>query len=149
MKSEEHTSLIAIEAMLTNNMRILRGQLVMFCTDVAKLYEVAPEYLQNQVQKNTGRFPKDFMFRLTKKELESLKKEQFPYAFTEKGILMAGSILNSGRAIKVHVQLIRYFVHLYREAISDDLLLEEINAAIEIEEAEPLFKALRQLLKKL
>jgi len=144
---EEQTLLIAIESMLNNNMRILRDQQVMFGTDVSKLYEVTSEYLQNQVRKNIRRFPKDFMFRLTTKELESLKTEQLPYAFTEKGILMAGSILNSERAVKVHIQLIRYFVQLYKESLSKNSLLEEINTAIENKEVEPLFEIFKHMLK--
>ena len=147
VNKEEYTLLIGIEAMFNNNMRILRDQQVMLGTDVSKLYEVTHEYLQNQVWKNIKRFPKDFMFRLTTRELESLKTEPLPYAFTEKGILMAGGILNSQRAIKVHIQLIRYFVQLYKDSLSNNLLLEEINTAIEDKEVKPLFEILKHMLK--
>ena len=145
-EKEDYTLLIAVEAMLANNMRPLRDQQVMTSEDVARLYEVKPEYLQKQVCKNTGRFPRDFMLRLTKKEQRSLQTA-YPNAFTEKGIFMAGGLLKSERAIKIHIQFIRYFVKLCKASLKYDHLSEVMNTALEHKDTEPLLIALRQLLK--
>lgn len=138
INKEDYTLLIAVEAMLNNNMKLFRNEQIMLSEDVAKLYEVTPEHLQKQVKKNIKRFPEDFMLRLTKKEQELLKTECC-YAFTEKGILMAGGVLNSKKAIKVHIQLVRYFVKLYKEN-SEKIVIKnmEINA---------LFEVLKQMIK--
>lgn len=145
--TKDITLLIALEAIMIDKMREIRGLRVMLDIDLAELYEVRVSYLRRQVTRNIDRFPEDFMFRLTRKELESSKTGQLPYAFTEKGILMAGGVLDSERAIKVHIQLVRYFVQLYKESLSNNLLLEENRAAIENKEVEPLFEILKQMLK--
>ena len=93
--TKDITLLIALEAIMIDKMREIRGLRVMLDIDLAELYEVRVSYLRRQVTRNIDRFPEDFMFRLTRKELESSKKGQLPYAFTEKGILMAGGVLDS------------------------------------------------------
>ena len=145
-EKEDYTLFIAVEAMLHNNMRVLRSHQVMTSEDVSSLYEVKPEYLQKQVRKNTGRFPEDFMFRLTKMEQKSLQTA-YPNAFTEKGILMAGGLLKSERAIKIHIQFIRYFVKLYKTALQYEHLLEAMNMTIDTQETEPVLIALKHMLK--
>lgn len=144
--TEDYTLLIAVEFMLANNMRVLMGQQVMTNEDVAKLYEVSPDHLQDRVKRNKGRFPRDFTFRLTRKEQELLQTN-YPVVFTEKGILMAGGILNSKRAIKVHIQLIRYFVKLYKASLSNHWLLEAMNTATETKDLDPLLTVLKHMLK--
>jgi hypothetical protein len=102
---------------------IIRDQKVMLDKDLAGLYGVPTKRLNEQVKRNIRRFPEDFMFRLTKAEkekvvancdhLKSLKfSAQFPYAFTEQGVAMLSSVLNSERAIQVNIAIMRAFVRL-------------------------------------
>ena len=105
-----------------------RGKQVMLDSDLALLYEVETKILNKAVKRNINRFPQDFMFRLTKNESESLRfqigtskrggRRYPPYAFTEHGILMLSSVLNSKRAIEVNIQIMRTFVQLRRHALN-------------------------------
>lgn len=107
---------------------IIRSQKVMLSTYLAELYAVEPRTLIQAVKRNIDRFPKDFMFQLTKAELDNLKSQfvisswggarrAAPYAFTEQGIAMLSSVLNSKRAVQVNIQIMRTFVKI-REYIS-------------------------------
>ena len=136
---EDYTLLIAVEAMLDNNMRALRNYQVMTSEDVAKIYEVTPQYLRQRVSRNKDRFPKDFMLRLTKKE-QNILKTTWPYALTEMGILMAGGLLKSERAIKIHIQFINYFVKLYKE-YQNEIIIDDPEIAA-------LFETLKQMMKE-
>jgi hypothetical protein len=109
---KEITSLLAIETLMKEKMTEIRRMQAMPDVDLARLYGVELKMLQRQVNRNKDRFPGDFMFRLTKEEWKrlKLKNRRKVYAFTEAGILMAGGILQSERAIKTHMQLIEYFV---------------------------------------
>jgi hypothetical protein len=100
----------------------IRGHKVMMDKDLATLYDVETKRLKEQVKRNIERFPDDFMFELTKNEFEILRS-QFatsnrggtrypPMAFTEQGVAMLASVLNSPRAIQVNIQIIRVFVRL-------------------------------------
>ena len=103
---------------------LIRGQKVILDSDLARLYEVPTRRLNEQVKRNPRRFPPDFMFQLTAEEAESLRshcaisnagrggRRYHPYAFSEQGIAMLSSILNSDRAILVNVEIIRVFVRL-------------------------------------
>ncbi len=99
---------------------LIRGQKVMLDSDLAELYGVATKRLNEQVRRNRARFPKDFMFQLTGKEAESLRSQNAtlkkgrgrhrkyaPYAFTEQGVAMLSSVLNSERAIEVNIAIMR------------------------------------------
>lgn len=104
---------------------LIRGHRVMLDRDLADLYGVATKALNQAVTRNRKRFPKDFMFQLSKEELE-VWRSQFvtsnpaakmglrrrPYAFTEQGVAMLSSVLNSDRAIKVNIAIMRVFVRL-------------------------------------
>jgi phage regulator Rha-like protein len=107
---------------------LIRNQKVMLSTHLAGLYEVEVKVLNQAVRRNIDRFPKDFMFQLSKKEFENLKSQivtsswggirrSLPYAFTEQGVAMLSSVLNSKKAIKVNIQIMRAFVKL-REILS-------------------------------
>ena len=110
----------------------IRDQKVMLDSDLAELYEVETRVMNQQVKRNQGRFPEDFMFRLTETEWEALKSQHAtsswggrrkpPYAFTEHGVLMLSSVLNSKRAIEVNIQIMRIFTKL-REMLTDNLQL--------------------------
>ncbi len=96
----------------------------MLDVDLAELYQVETKRLNEQVKRNVDRFPEDFMFQLTDKEWESLRSQfatskrgrggrrYAPLAFTEHGILMLSSVLNSERAIQVNIQIMRIYTKL-------------------------------------
>ena len=100
----------------------IRGQKVMFDCDLAVLYQVETKLLNRTVKRNRLRFPSDFMFQLTKKEVANLRchfgtsswggSRYSPYVFTEQGIAMLSGLLNSEIAIKVNIQIMRAFVRL-------------------------------------
>jgi len=116
----------------------IRNQKVMLDSDLAELYEVETRVLNQQVKRNLDRFPEDFMFQLTKIEWETLKSQnatsswggrrKLPYVFTEHGVLMLSSALNSKKAIAVNIQIMRIFTKL-REMLTDNL-----SVKLEIEE---------------
>jgi len=100
----------------------IRGQKVMFDSDLATLYQVETKFLNRTVKRNLSRFPVDFMFQLTKSEISNLRcqigtsswggSRYLPYVFTEQGIAMLSGLLNSDIAIKVNIQIMRTFVQL-------------------------------------
>jgi len=143
---------------------LIRGQKVMLDRDLAELYEVSTKRLNEQVRRNIRRFPKDFMFQLNKGEFEIWRSQiatsnpavkmglrRKPYAFTEQGVAMLSSILNSERAIDVNIAIMRAFVHL-REILAShkDLAekLEELQLKLgeHDEKFELIFEAIRQLM---
>ena len=108
---------------------LIRGQKVMLDVNLARLYGVETRRLNEQVRRNVKRFPEDFIFRLSKKEFEILKSQiatsswggrrKLPLVFTEHGVAMLSSILNSDRAIQVNISIMRAFTQL-RQLISDE-----------------------------
>lgn len=116
---------------------IIRGHKVMFDKDLSILYGIETRYLNRAVTRNLGRFPEDFMFQLTKKEFGSLMfhfgtsswggTRKMPRVFTEHGILMLSSVLNSKRAIQVNIQIMRAFVNLRRAALTYEGLRRKID----------------------
>jgi len=118
---------------IENKIFFIRGQKVMLDDDLARLYGVLTKYLNQQVRRNKTRFPEDFMFQLTREEAENLRlhfatsssspqfatssyggRRYLPFAFSEHGILMLSSVLNSKRAVDVNIQIMRAFVKLRR-----------------------------------
>ena len=103
---------------------LIRGQKVMIDFDLAELYGVPTKRLNERISRNKKRFPEDFMFRLTKEETESLRSQfatsnrgrggrrYLPYAFTEQGVAMLSTVLNSEQAIAVNITIMRAFVKL-------------------------------------
>ena len=103
---------------------LVRGQRVLLDRDLAALYGVKTKRLNEQVKRNPGRFPEDFMFRLTAGERGNLRSQfatsragwggrrSQPYAFTEHGAIMAANVLNSSRAVEMSVLVVRAFVRL-------------------------------------
>lgn len=140
---------------------LIREQRVMLSVDLAKLYEIEPKYLTRQVHRNIDRFPKDFMFKLTKDE--HLKchnvtsswggiRRAMPYAFTEQGVAMLSSVLRSKRAIQVNITIMRAFVQ-FRQILSTHKelahKLEQLERKTEKHDIEiqAIFEAIRQLMK--
>jgi len=145
------TSLIAIQTIIENNTRMIRNKRVLLDVEVARLYEVDVEYLRKQIEKEKTRFPKDFMFQLTavecKKILNNTKEKQLPYVFTESGIMMIGGVLNTKKAIKIHIQIIEHFVQLYKQTMQESELMDLINLDTKNKETKDIFIVLQQLLK--
>ncbi len=122
---------------IENRIFTIRGQKVMIDRDLAELYEVKTMVLNQAVKRNIKRFPDDFMFKLNKEEvlelitncdrLQSLKHSPTtPYAFTEQGVSMLSSVLNSDRAISINIEIIRAFVRLRQFAIAQTSKTQEI-----------------------
>ena len=116
----------------------IRGQKVMIDKDLAEMYEVKTMVLNQAVKRNCDRFPSDFMFKLTRDELNELitNCDRFktlkhspttPNAFTEQGVAMLSSVLNSERAIAINIEIIRTFVKLRQYAISQTSNNQEIS----------------------
>ena len=143
---------------------IIRGQKVMLSPILAELYGVETRALIQAVKRNAERFPEDFMFQLTDEEYKNLKSQivisswggsrrAFPYAFTEQGVSMLSSVLNSKRAIQVNIAIIRTFVRL-KQMLSThkDLAqkLSELERRMEKhdEHIHTIFQAIRQLMNQ-
>ena len=115
----------------------VRGYKVMLDKDLALLYEVPTKSLNLAVKRNIDRFPVDFMFQLTKEEFDSLRFQNetskrggtryLPYAFTELGVAMLSSVLNSSKAIQMNITIMRAFVTLKQFALNYKDLTEKIN----------------------
>ena len=114
----------------------IRGQKVMLDRDLAELYEVEVKRLNESVKRNIKRFPQEFMFQLTDEEWRNLRsqiatfnkdtRKYKPFAFTEHGILMLSSVLNSDKAIEVNIQIMKIFVKLRHYAYSQPGTDEQI-----------------------
>ena len=137
---------------------LMRGKRVMIDRDLAELYGVSTKRLNEQVKRNRKRFPEDFMFQLTKDErnelvancdrLERLKhSSSCPYAFTEQGVAMLSSVLNSERAILVNIQIMRTFTKL-REILLTHVELRRKIETIE-KKYDQQFKVVFEVIKKL
>ena len=110
---------ILSEETITNTIYYIRNQKVMLDRDLATLYGIETKRLNEQVKRNLSRFPEDFMFQLTENEFQNLKSHfatsswggtrKLPYAFTEHGVLMLSSVLNSEKAIQTNIQIMRIF----------------------------------------
>ncbi len=135
---------VSIELVATKIL-VIRGKKVMLDRDLAELYGVTTKRLNEQVRRNSKRFPCDFMFQLTENEksdvvakcdhLQALKfSYQLPYVFTEQGVAMLSSVLNSERAIDVNIAIMRAFVRLR------EILLTHKDLAAKIEALELKYK---------
>ena len=141
----------------------IRGQKVMLDYDLAELYEVETKRLKEAVRRNIDRFPIDFMFELTRDEYNFLRT-QFAsletgrgkyskfnsFAFTEQGVAMLASVLNSPKAIQVNIQIVRAFVFVRQYALTHKDLTDKLK---ELESSynrqfKDIYDALNYLLKK-
>lgn len=145
-----------------NRILAVRGHRVMMDADLAEVYGVTTRRLNEQVKRNVGRFPEDFLFRLTMEEktevvakCDHLSRLRFspvlPFAFTEHGAIMAASVLNSPQAIEASVYVVRAFVRL-REVLSTHKELARKMEALERkysahdEQIKAIFDAIRALM---
>lgn len=150
---------------------LIRKQKVMLDSDLAELYEVETRRINEQVKRNVSRFPEDFMFRLTQEEYDVLTSQiatstttkggrrHLPYAFTEQGVAMLSSVLNSERAIQVNIAIMRTFVKLRQFLINNEELAKKIELLTEFQDLhsaklkqhddnfKAVFDAIRRLIK--
>ena len=155
------TSLIPAER-IENSILLIRKEKVILDEDLAFLYGVSTKVLIQAVKRNIDRFPPDFMFQLGKEEFPSLRSQFVtskrksarggrrypPYAFTEQGVAMLSSVLNSPRAVKVNIEILRAFVRLRK------ILASHVDLALKLDALEKkydaqfkvVFEAIRQLM---
>ncbi len=124
---------------IQNKIYEIRGCQVMIDSDLALLYEVGVKALNQAVKRNTGRFPKEFMFQLSEKEYTNLrsqfvtaksnwsKKRYVPYAFTEQGVAMLSAILKSPTAIKVSIRIMAAFVEMRHYLMKNADIFEKFH----------------------
>jgi len=136
------SSLSVSVQLIERRIYLIRGHKVMIDVDLAELYGVPTYRLNEQVKRNRRRFPEDFMFQLTKDETESLRSQiaiskigrggrrSLPYVFTEQGVAMLSSVLNSERAIEVNITIMRAFVKLRQMLESNDELNRKFASVI-------------------
>jgi hypothetical protein len=153
------------EEIISSKIYLIRNQKVMLDRDLADLYGVETKRLKESVKRNFERFPNDFMFELNKVELENWRSQfassnadkmglrYSPYCFTEQGVAMLSSVLNSERAIRINIQIIRLFTRLRKIVLdSAELRLEveqikkKVNA--QSQNIELVFKYLDELVEK-
>lgn len=125
---------------LERRIYFIRGHKVMLDSDLAELYSVSTKRLNEQVTRNIGRFPEDFMFQLEEDETEALRSQiatsndgrggrrYFPRVFTEQGVAMLSSVLKSERAAQVNIAIMRAFVRLRQLLATHEELARKLNA---------------------
>jgi len=134
MSKSTNVPVTVVEELILN----VRGQKVMLDSDLAGIYGVATKRLNEQMKRNKGRFPADFVFQLTDAEksevvanCDHLKKLKFtpslPYAFTEHGAIMLASVLNSERAIEASIYVVRAFVRLRELMITHKAVAQKLS----------------------
>jgi flagellar capping protein FliD len=149
------------EANIASLIYFIRGEKIMLDTDLAKLYDVETRVLKQAVRRNLDRFPEDFMFELSNEEIDRMvsqneipSKQIFggakPFAFTEQGIAMLSSVLNSKIAIQVNIAILRTFVKL-RQLLKDHKDLADKIERLEQkydQQFKVIFTAIKQMLKE-
>jgi hypothetical protein len=120
-----------VEQLIKSKIYVIRGQKVMLDFDIAELYDVQTSRLNEQVRRNIDRFPIDFAFQLNDDEFKSLMSQiaiskigrggrrKMPYAFTEHGVAMLSSVLNSKEAIQMNILIIRIFIKVKEWILSN------------------------------
>jgi hypothetical protein len=137
----KHSSPVPVEQ-IGRSILVLRGHKVLLDEHLAALYGVPTRVLIQAVKRNLARFPEDFMFQLSAAEWAALRSQiviskierggrrYAPYAFTEQGVAMLSSVLNSGRAIAVNIEIMRTFVRM-RELLASNKVLAKRFAQLE------------------
>ncbi len=161
--SDTNNKLAIPDEIIMTKIYFIREQKVMIDNDLAELYGVETRRLNEQVKRNIARFPEDFMFQLTEEEFINLKSQiatsswggrrKLPYVFTEHGVLMLSSVLNSERAINVNIQIMRVFTKV-RQMLTDNLSvkleIEDIKKKLQSQDQniELVFNYLDELIDK-
>ena len=123
--------------LIKNSILVIRGKRVILDYELAKLYGIETKRLKESVRRNLRRFPEDFMFELSQEEWFNLRsqfassswggKRYSPFAFTEQGVAMLSSVLNSDRAIEVNISIMRAFVLMRQWALEHQDLQEKLS----------------------
>jgi len=150
---------LVVQGEISSKIFTLRGKQVMIDRDIAALYKVNTKRLNEQVKRNLDRFPSDFMFQLTKAELENWKSQfatsnkeimglrKMPYAFTEEGIYMLATVLNSKVAVQTNISIIRTFKKLREFSKHYNALAKQIMAVER--KSDKQYKELKKVLDEL
>ena len=166
MKKSKSTNLVPQEVIL-GKIFFIREKKVMLDRDLANLYNVSTKALNQAVRRNLERFPADFMFQLSEEEAIYLRSQFVtanissksrvnPYVFTENGVAMLSSVLNSTRAININIQIMRVFTKLREMILSNielKLMIDKIEKRLDkhdlkFEEKERNMQAIVELLKE-
>lgn len=113
---------------IAKQIRLLRGRLVLLDVDLADLYGVAPERLADAVRRNPSQFPVELAFSVEPDEIRDLNSRIATLAFTEHGVIIAASVLNSSRAVEMSIHIVRTFVKLREETPGEPELVRRIEA---------------------
>lgn len=154
------------QEMISSKIYIIRNKKVLLDRDLAQLYGVSTKVLNQAVQRNRKRFPDDFMFQLNKQEYVSLRSQivtsnrggqrYLPYVFTEQGVAMLSGVLQSDRAIKVNIQIMRTFTQLRHFLSTHRDIQQKIEEILQVhgrklkehdEQIKIIFEAINQLLQ--
>ncbi len=161
--AKKELSTLVDEQKILNRIYFIRNEKVMLDRDLAQLYCVETRVLNQSIKRNLSRFPKDFMFQLSEKEFKNLISQnvisswggirKLPYAFSEQGVAMLSSILNSETAIEVNIRIIRVFTKMREYALTNKEILIQL-AKLEKEvsgnskDIENIFVVLKELISK-
>lgn len=157
---------IVLAKRVSSKILILRNQKVILDADLAELYGVPVRQLNQQIKRNSNRFPADFRFSVTADEYENLRSQNvisssshggrryLPNAFTEHGAIMAATVLNSKRAIEMSIFVVRAFVQMRQSLVVNQHVvskLSELEARLDIHDGEiqDLVEAIRELVTPL
>lgn len=161
-----NTTALVLTKRVASKILILRNQKVILDADLAELYGVTVKHLNQQVKRNPGRFPTDFLFAITKAEHESLRSQivtsktgrggrrYLPHAFTEHGAIMAATVLNSKRAVEMSIFVVRAFVQMRQVLTANQHVaskLTELESRLDghDEQIHELIEAIRELIAPL
>jgi phage regulator Rha-like protein len=135
----ENDAVMIPEEVIMNKIYLIRGRKVMLDMDLAELYGVETKQLKRAVRRNISRFPSDFMFELTLEELanwrsqfgtsnrEKMGMRYPPFAFSEHGVLMLASVLNSERAVQVNIWIVRIFTKMREMLMTHRDIMEKLS----------------------
>lgn len=165
MPKKPHVALALPEQDIVNRIFLIRGQKVMLDRDLAEMYGVETKVLKQAVRRNISRFPEDFMFEMTTEELNHWRSQNVtsnadkmglrypPFCFSEQGVAMLSSVLNSETAIQVNILIIRVFARM-KQVLLDykDLMLKmekmEITVSKHEKEILAIFNAVKKLIEQ-
>ena len=161
--AKKELQVLVVEQKILNRIYVIRGEKVMLDRDLAEMYGVETRIFNQSVKRNIGRFPKDFMFAVNEKEWQNLKSQIVtsswggsrykPNVFSEQGVAMLSSILNSKTAIEVNIRIIRVFTKLREYALTHkEILLQLGKLEKEVKgnskDIENIFMVLKELIEK-
>jgi hypothetical protein len=165
MAKKRTSERIATVEQIERSIHVIRGQRVMLDSDLALLYGVTTKRLNEQIRRNKSRFPADFSYHLTSQEVAILKSQNAtsssghggrrtaPRVFTEQGVAMLSSVLNSPIAVRVNIEIMRAFVRLRRLMATPGELVEQIRKLAETvqlhdNEIKVIARVLQQMIEK-